>query len=224
MNTQLSLIKIDGLKVTTTGIEKFPKNFSFENGILGLKQLARGDSFLRWIIGDLLNYLMPKFCPRDPASGQFKSKEQSERAKLIFDVTGLAVGTLNNCSTVAFAFTISRRRETVSWSHHAELCGLSQQEQDKWLDRCERDRLSTRDLRVVIAEQTGEREARQPSLFSEFNPVKTVNELVRGMKLLEEEKPLKNWPLDAVQKMASDLEEPYALLTDFRGRLLARLE
>jgi len=219
MNTQLSLIKIDGLKTTTIGIEKFPTTFSFEDGIKALKQIAQGDSFLRWIIGDILNHMMHKFCLRDPGTGQFKSKEQSERAKLIMEATNLSTSTLNDCSNVAFAFTVTRRRDTVSWSHHRELCALDKIVQDKWLNRCEIEKLSTRDLRTLIAEQSGEREAQQPSLFTDFNLIKTINELVRGLTQLEQEKPLESWPIAFAKKMLEDLEEPYKSLSLLRTRL-----
>jgi hypothetical protein len=52
-----------------------------------------------------------------------------------------------NLAYVASRFPVERRRANVSWSHHAELAALPEAEQEAWLDRVERDRLSVRSLR-----------------------------------------------------------------------------
>jgi hypothetical protein len=66
-------------------------------------------------------------------------------------VTGYDAGTLMNMVYVANRFEISRRRENLSWSHHAELAALELDEQDRWLDRATKERLSVRDLRELLA-------------------------------------------------------------------------
>jgi hypothetical protein len=42
---------------------------------------------------------------------------------------------------VAARFKPSRRRDGSSWTHHAEVAALPDDEQDAWLDRAQRDRV-----------------------------------------------------------------------------------
>ncbi len=65
-------------------------------------------------------------------------------------VTGYDVQTLMNMVYVASHIEHSRRREALSWSHHAEVACLSAAEQDAWLDRAEEERLSVRCLRQEL--------------------------------------------------------------------------
>ena len=88
-----------------------------------------------WWIGDWLRY------------GNLRFGERYVRAAR---VTGYDPQTLMNMVYVASAFEISRRREKLSWSHHAELAALDEEAQDEWLDRAERDRLSVQCLRQEL--------------------------------------------------------------------------
>lgn len=88
-----------------------------------------------WWIGDWINY------------GNAAYGEKYSRAARI---TRHDVQTLMNMAYVASRFEISRRRETVSWSHHAELASLPEEMQDRWLDRVELDALTVRDLRLEL--------------------------------------------------------------------------
>lgn len=88
-----------------------------------------------WWIGDWLQY------------GELKWGEKYVEAARI---TGYDVKTLRNISYVARRFHLSRRRDTLTWSHHAELATLPDPEQDRWLDRAVADRLSVADLRVEL--------------------------------------------------------------------------
>ena len=51
--------------------------------------------------------------------------------------TGPSLSTLGSYATVAKAFPLSRRRETVPFGHHAELTSLSEEEQDSLLNWCD---------------------------------------------------------------------------------------
>lgn len=88
-----------------------------------------------WWIGDWLNF------------GNSAYGEKYSRAARIcrYDVQ-----TLMNMAYVASRYEISRRRENISWSHHAELAAMSPDLQDHWLDRVEADRLTVKDLRAEI--------------------------------------------------------------------------
>jgi hypothetical protein len=66
-------------------------------------------------------------------------------------VTGYDHQTLMNMVYVANRYAASRRREKLSWSHHAELAALSDAEQDAWLDRVTSRGLTVRALRRELA-------------------------------------------------------------------------
>jgi hypothetical protein len=98
-----------------------------------------------WWIGDWLNY------------GNHAFGERYVRASRI---TGYDAQTLMNMAYVASRFEVSRRREKLSWSHHAEIAALEPEEQERWLTRAETDRLSVRCLREGIRrERLGKRRA-----------------------------------------------------------------
>ena len=92
-----------------------------------------------WWIGDWLHY------------GNSVYGERYVRAAR---VTGYDTQTLMNMVYVASHIERSRRREKLSWSHHAEVVALEPAEQDRWLDRAEADRLSVRCLREEIRRET----------------------------------------------------------------------
>ena len=52
-------------------------------------------------------------------------------------LTGLDYQTLRNYAAVARRFELSRRRDKVSFQHHAEVCAMADAEQDRWLERAE---------------------------------------------------------------------------------------
>lgn len=76
-------------------------------------------------------------------------------------LTGYDEHTLMNMVYVASRFKISRRREHVSWSHHAELAALDESEQEHRLDRVGAEELSIRrlrtELRTMRSRQSGRR-------------------------------------------------------------------
>lgn len=97
-----------------------------------LGAIGRG---IQWWLGDWVNF------------GQAKYSEKYTRAA---DLTGLDVQTLMNIAWVCSRIEASRRREILSFTHHAEVAALESVDQDRWLDRAERERMSTRALRAAI--------------------------------------------------------------------------
>ncbi len=65
-------------------------------------------------------------------------------------ITGLDAKTLRNIAYVASRFDLSRRRDELTWSHHAEVAALAPEQQDEWLDRALALRLSLADLRLEL--------------------------------------------------------------------------
>jgi hypothetical protein len=85
-----------------------------------------------WWIGDWVNY------------GNTAYGEKYSRAA---KVTGYDVQSLMNMAYVASRYGISRRREGLSWSHHAALASLDMELQERWLDLAGERQLSVRGLR-----------------------------------------------------------------------------
>jgi hypothetical protein len=89
----------------------------------------------QWWLGDWIHYGNAKFGER-----------YSRAAKL----TGYDAQSLMNMVYVASRFEIYRRRENLSWSHHATVAALDVGDQEYWLSRATADRLSVADLRVAL--------------------------------------------------------------------------
>jgi hypothetical protein len=106
-----------------------------------------------WWIGDWLRY------------GNHAYGERYVRAAR---VTGYDAQTLMNMVYVASHFPPTRRRGSLSWSHHAEIAALEANEQDAWLDRAETERLSVHCLRQEIrAKLRGGTDAAQQARITE---------------------------------------------------------
>lgn len=86
-------------------------------------------------IGDLLNYVESRW---------------GETYAQLMDETGLAYQTLANDKWVTSKVDISRRRENLHFSHHAEVAALEPPEQEKWLGQAEREEWTTGHLRQRI--------------------------------------------------------------------------
>jgi PucR C-terminal helix-turn-helix domain/GGDEF-like domain len=77
----------------------------------------------------------------------FGERRYGQRYRLAIQATGLDYQTLRNYAVVARRFELSRRRDTLSLQHHAEVCALPDHLQDKWLGLAEINRWSKQELR-----------------------------------------------------------------------------
>lgn len=66
------------------------------------------------------------------------------------EVTGLEYKTLANMVSVARKFESSRRRESLSFAHHAAVAALAVDEQDAWLDYAAQEGLSVAKLKAAM--------------------------------------------------------------------------
>jgi len=89
----------------------------------------------QWWVGDWLSYGTTRW-----------GEKYGEAAK----VTGYDGKSLRNIAYVSSRFDVSRRRDSLTWSHHAELASLDPESQETWLDRITADRLSVADLRIEL--------------------------------------------------------------------------
>ena len=99
------------------------------------RQLGAFGRGSQWWVGDWLLYARGKW-----------GEMYSEAVK----VTGYDYGSLRNMVSLAQEFDLSRRRDTLSWGHHAAIAGLPQREQDQWLDRAVELKWSREDLRTEL--------------------------------------------------------------------------
>lgn len=94
---------------------------------------------LQWFCGDWLNY------------GEYA---YGEKYSQFFDPDKPDIHreaqTLANWAWVCREFEVSRRRENLSFSHHAEVAALEPVEQDEWLDRAEIERWPVTRLRQEL--------------------------------------------------------------------------
>jgi hypothetical protein len=89
----------------------------------------------QWTIGDWIRYGHAKF---------------GERYAPAARITGYDVQTLMNMVHVASRFEVSRRRKSLSWSHHETVASLEPDQQEYWLDRAVAERFSVADLRLEL--------------------------------------------------------------------------
>jgi hypothetical protein len=81
----------------------------------------------------------------------YGEREYGARYKAALEITALDHQTLRNYAWVARRFPTSRRRDSLSFQHHAEVAGLAPAEQDLWLGRAEREHWSRNELRRRLA-------------------------------------------------------------------------
>jgi len=124
---------------------RLPARLSFERWKALGRQIGSVATASSWWLGDWASY----------GEGSY-----GEKYKQAIAVTGFDYQTLRNHAWVAGRFDVSRRRDNLSFAHHAEVAALPEEEQDEWLDLAERSRWSRNELRARLR---NERRARIPS-------------------------------------------------------------
>ena len=93
----------------------------------------------RWWLGDWVRFGQHRY-----TNGRFAVASR---------ISGYDEQTLRNFGYVAGRYEVSRRRENLTWSHHAELAALVSVEQDWWLDEAAARNLSVRRLRDAVRDR-----------------------------------------------------------------------
>ncbi len=88
-----------------------------------------------WWLGDWIRYGNARYGDKYTAAAE---------------LTGYDAHTLTNMAYVAGRFDVARRRENLSFSHHAALAALPADDQELWLQRVEAGNLSVRSLRSEL--------------------------------------------------------------------------
>lgn len=163
MDTELEQILVHNNARFTPLELHLPKDLSMDDWTSIGKRLIRLDQVTKWWLGDwaafgLANYdgnekfLDPGEKPKEARRGRFKEFAESH---------GINYQTLLNLGWVSRSIEISRRRENLEWSKHAEVAALKPDEQDKWLKKAETDNLPVSELRQQIRLSQGEQNALQ---------------------------------------------------------------
>jgi hypothetical protein len=117
---------------------RFAGALSFEGWERAGEQISRIVSSSAWCLGDWIVVGQSRF---------------TDRYKQVIDAVGLDYQTVRNYAWVARRFEMSRRRDTLSFQHHAEVASLPPEEQDYWLDHAEKDGWSRNRLRQEIRDK-----------------------------------------------------------------------
>ncbi len=134
--SQLTTVRQERQRTTTISVGWAPK------GEIDHPQWVRTGQYLgtvervsQWWIGDWLLYGAAKW-----------GEKYAEAAR----ITGYDPGSLRNMASMASHFPLSRRRDNLTWCHHAAVASLPEGEQDHWLDRAADEKLAVADLRLEL--------------------------------------------------------------------------
>ncbi|WP_327318952.1 LmbU family transcriptional regulator [Streptomyces sp. NBC_01235] len=119
---------------TKVGLQ-IPGGLTFDDWERAGRQLSGILSSSSWWLGDWLVY------------GKDHYGDRYQRG---IRAAGLQYQTLRNYAWVSRRFEMDRRRPALSFQHHAELASLPTEEQDRWLDRAEQMKWTTKQLRGAI--------------------------------------------------------------------------
>jgi hypothetical protein len=120
-----------GVKSSRTGMRFDPLMPMDDWKTLGVK-IAIYSEATAWWLGDWLAFGRMKY---------------GRRYKEGIGPTGLEYQTLRNYAVVARRFELSRRRDNLSFQHHAEVCAMADDDQDFWLDLAAEHHWSKTELR-----------------------------------------------------------------------------
>lgn len=148
--SNLSLAQREALRRATFDTSSFvtrkglllPRKISFDKWVGVGSYLSSVFSSSAWCLGDWLVYGEATF------NGRYHDA---------IELTSLDYQTLRNHAWVARRFPMSRRRDTVSFTHHAEVAALAEPEQDFWLSKAEEYAWSAKRLRREVKASLRER-------------------------------------------------------------------
>jgi hypothetical protein len=170
-----------------------PRQLPFEAWLaIGVKLSTLSSSFA-WCLGDWLVY--GEVC----YSGRYRDA---------LDRTSLDYQTLRNCAWVARKIPLSRRRDKLSFGHHAEVAALTEPEQAYWLRKAEELSWSRNRLRGEVRSSRRERvksesapESVAPSADPEISSAKETVAKGKSESILE--LALSSLQLELIQKAAA---------------------
>jgi hypothetical protein len=121
---------------TTSSALHLREGIPFESWLQVGHEIARISSGSAWWVGDWV---------------VFGERAYRDRYRTALRATQLDYQTLRNYAWVARRFDVSRRRDNLSFQHHAEVAALPEPESDLWLHRAEQAGWSRNELRRQLA-------------------------------------------------------------------------
>ena len=123
---------------------QLPRQLSFDRWLGVGRRLSDFHSSSAWCLGDWLVYGEVAF------EGRYREA---------IEQTSLDYQTLRNYAWVVRRFCLSRRRDSLSFGHHAEVAALPEVEQDFWLGKAEEFGWPVKRLRREVRASLSERSA-----------------------------------------------------------------
>ena len=120
--------------VTPIGL-RIPHGLNYEAWQRAGYRLAQVMNSSAWCIGDWIDH---------------GERQYTDRYQRAVEMVGLEYKTVRNYAWTARRFTHARRREMLSFQHHAEVAGLTEDQQEMWLDRAEMLKWSRNRLRLSL--------------------------------------------------------------------------
>lgn len=134
-------------QVLMTGVGlRIPTNLSFEDWERAGYQLSGIVNSSLWCLGDWLVY---------------GKKTYTDRYMRAVRAAGLQYQTLRNYAWVSRRFEWNRRRQQLTFQHHAEVASMPVEKQEMWLDEAERRTWTTKQLRSHIKDRREEERGRE---------------------------------------------------------------
>lgn len=155
---------------------RLPEQMPLEDWASVGRQLCRSDQVLKWWLGDWAAFGLRKY-------GQLKEFAVANN---------LNYGGLRNAAWVSQNVELSRRRDNVEWSFHAEVASLKPKEQAAWLAKVESEGIARAELRRQIR-QSG---VKQNALESDGPVVKFISKSCDDLLHWLKTQPEKFWTDD----------------------------
>ncbi|WP_307867851.1 LmbU family transcriptional regulator [Umezawaea beigongshangensis] len=183
-------VRDDQVLISRLGLH-FPAALTYHSWERAGVHLSRILESSAWCLGDWL------------VCGQQNYADRYVRA---IESAGLDYQTLRNYAWVARRFSIERRRELLSFQHHAEVASLDTAEQDEWLDRAEEQRWSRNELRRRLRAHR-QAEKGVPALTSLLPRVPVARERVERWRAAAQrvDDHLENWMVIILDRAAEDV-------------------
>jgi hypothetical protein len=177
----------DSERLTTMALH-LRRGMAFEAWLGMGRRISGISNASAWWLGDWLIYGERTYGPR---------------YRTAFELTCLDYQTLRNYAWVARRFTVSRRRDTLSFQHHAEVAALPDPQQDLWLERAERSRWSRNELRRQLSAARRSRETPYPARVVHHRVEITARQEERWRRAAEvADRPLHDWMVAAIDDAA----------------------
>jgi hypothetical protein len=176
-------ITLPQIRITSVGAD-CPENISRDEWLQIWDKCSQIDAAFNWIKGDLLN-VSTRFVASEAMSDDDK---QDKAIAELLRVDSETRRRLRNLAWVASRIPMSRRRDTLSWSHHYEVASLSPADQTILLDAALANGWSRADLREQVFKHRHPESAEPSGPIFSFSPVSMQNQFLRWAGRLEE------WP------------------------------